>query len=191
MPDEREPTIAVEAELTGNRVALRVERVRLDDGTEALRDVVAHPNSVVIVPVDANGDVVLVRQYRKAAERELLELPAGVLNEGETSPLDAARRELREETGLDAERIIPLGDFFAAPGSMSEQLFSFLATGLFPNPLPADEDERIEVERVPFMQLVSMARLGELHDAKTLASLLLAQPHVAAMMRAAARGSGG
>ena len=191
MPDEREPTIAVEAELTGNRVALRVERVRLDDGTEALRDVVAHPNSVVIVPVDANGDVVLVRQYRKAAGRDLLELPAGVLNDDETSPLDAARRELREETGLDAERIIPLGDFFAAPGSMSEQLFSFLATGLFPNPLPADEDERIEVERVPFMRLVSMARLGEVHDAKTLASLLLAQPHVAAMMRAAARESGG
>ena len=189
MPDEREPTIAVEAELTGNRVALRVERVRLDDGTEALRDVVAHPNSVVIVPVDEDGDVVLVRQYRKAAGRELLELPAGVLNDGETSPLDAARRELREETGLDAERIIPLGDFFAAPGSMSEQLFSFLATGLFPNPLPADEDERIEVERVPFMRLVSMARLGEVHDAKTLASLLLAQPHVAAMMRAAARES--
>ena len=191
MPDEREPTIAVEAELTGNRVALRVERVRLDDGTEALRDVVAHPNSVVIVPVDEDGDVVLVRQYRKAAGRELLELPAGVLNDGETSPLDAARRELREETGLDAERIIPLGDFFAAPGSMSEQLFSFLATGLFPNPLPADEDERIEVERVPFMRLVSMARLGEVHDAKTLASLLLAQPHVAAIMRAAARESGG
>ena len=180
MADEREPTVAVEGEFVGKRVTVRVERVRLDDGSEALRDIVHHPNSVVIVPVDADGNVVLVRQYRKAAGRELLELPAGVMNADEQDPMAAARRELREETGLNCERLSALGDFFAAPGSMSEQLFSFIATGLFEDPLPADADERIEVVRIPFERLVEMARDGQVNDAKTLASMMLAAAYVAA-----------
>ena len=177
MVDEPERTIAVESELAGRRVTLRVERVVLQDGKETLRDIVQHPNSVVIVPLEADGNVVMVRQYRKAAGRELFEFPAGVM-EDDASPLDAARRELREETGLDATELIELGNFFAAPGSMTERLHSFLATGLFPNPLAPDDDERITVERLPFAEAVRMARAGELNDAKTLASLLLAAPHV-------------
>lgn len=177
MADEPERTIAVERELIGQRVTLRVERVVLQDGKETLRDVVHHPSSVVIVPLEDNGDVVMVRQYRKAARRELLEFPAGVMEHDE-SPLDAARRELREETGLDAENLLELGNFFAAPGSMTERLYSFLATGLFPNPLAPDDDERITLERMPFAEAVRLARAGELNDAKTLASLLLAAPYV-------------
>ncbi len=177
MADEPERTIAIESELVGRRVTLRVERVVLEDGTETLRDVVQHPSSVVIVPLESDGNVVMVRQYRKAARRALLEFPAGVM-EDDASPLDAARRELREETGLDATELIELGNFFAAPGSMSEQLFSFLAKGLFANPLAPDDDERITLERMPFAEAVRMARTGELNDAKTLASLLLAAPHV-------------
>ncbi len=175
MADEREPTVAIEGEFVGRRVVVRVERVRLDDGAETLRDIVLHPNSVVIVPIDADGNVVLVRQYRKAAGRDLLELPAGVMNADERDPLAAARRELREETGLNAERLVELGSFFAAPGSMTEQLFSFLATELYYDPLAADVDERIEVIRIPFEECVAMARGGSLNDAKTLASLLLAE----------------
>ncbi len=177
MADEPERTIAIESELVGRRVTLRVERVVLEDGTETLRDVVQHPSSVVIVPLEDDGNVVMVRQYRKAARRALLEFPAGVM-EDDASPLDAARRELREETGLDATELIELGNFFAAPGSMSEQLFSFLAKGLFANPLAPDDDERITLERMPFAEAVRMAQTGELNDAKTLASLLLAAPHV-------------
>lgn len=177
MAAEAERTIGVEGEFAGRRVTLRVERLRLADGTETLRDVVYHPNSVVIAPVDADGNVAMVRQHRHAAGRDLLELPAGVI-EGDASPLEAARRELREETGLDAAELREIGDFFAAPGSMTERLYAFLATGLFPNPLPADEDERITVERVPFAEAVRMARAGELNDAKTLATLLLAAPYV-------------
>ena len=178
MVDEPERTIAVERELIGKRVTLRVERVVLQDGTETTRDVVRHPNSVVIVPLEDDGNVVMVRQYRKAASRELLECPAGVMERDEPL-IDAARRELREETGLDATSLVEIGNFFAAPGSMTERLYSFLATGLFANPLAPDDDERITLERVPFAEAVRMARAGELNDAKTLASLLLAAPHVA------------
>ena len=177
MVDEPERTIAVERELVGKRVTLRVERVVLQDGTETLRDIVQHPSSVVIVPLEDDGNVVMVRQYRKAAGRELLEFPAGVM-EDDATPLDAARRELREETGLDATELVEIGNFFAAPGSMTERLHSFLATGLFANPLAPDDDERITLERLPFAEVVRMARAGELNDAKSLASLLLAAPHV-------------
>ncbi len=177
MADEPERTIAIESELVGRRVTLRVERVVLQDGKETLRDIVQHPSSVVIVPLEDDGNVVMVRQYRKAAGRELLEFPAGVM-EDDASPLDAARRELREETGLDATELIELGNFFAAPGSMTERLHSFLAKGLFANPLAPDDDERITLERMPFAEAVRLARAGELNDAKTLASLMLAAPHV-------------
>ena len=169
-----ETTVALEGEFIGRRITVRLERVRLDDGTETLRDVVRHPNAVVIVPLDVNGQVVMVRQFRKAADETLLELPAGVMDD-DASPLDAARRELREETGLDAEHLQQLGDFYAAPGTMTERLYSFLATGLYERPLPADSDERITVERIPWEQALQMARAGEIHDAKTLASFLMAE----------------
>lgn len=177
MADDVVRVVAVESELVGQRTTLRVERLVLPDGTETLRDTLYHPDSVAILPLDDNGDVVMVRQYRNAAGRELLELPAGAM-ESDELPVDAARRELREETGLDATELIELGNFFAAPGSMTERLHSFLATGLFPNPLAPDDDERIVVERMPFAEAVRRARAGELNDAKTLASLLLAAPHV-------------
>ena len=98
--------------------------------------------------------------------------------EGDEPPIEAARRELREETGMDARELVELGSFFASPGSMTERLHAFLARGLFANPLAPDDDERITIERVPFTEAVRLARAGKLNDAKTLASLLLAAPHV-------------
>ena len=177
MADDAVRVLAVNGQLVGRRSTLRVERLVLPDGTETVRDTLYHPDSVAILPLDDDGNVVLVRQYRSAAGRELLELPAGVI-EGDEPPVDAARRELREETGFDANELVALGSFFASPGSMTERLHSFLARGLFPNPLAPDDDERITLERLPFDEAVRMARAGELNDAKTLASLLLAAPHV-------------
>ena len=177
MADEGVRVLSVLGQLVGHRSTLRVERLVLPDGTETVRDTLYHPDSVAILPLDENGDVVMVRQYRNAAGRELLELPAGVI-EGNEPPLDAARRELREETGFDATELVELGSFFASPGSMTERLHAFLARGLFSNPLAPDDDERITLERVPFDEAVRLARAGELNDAKTLASLLLAAPHV-------------
>ena len=170
-------TIAVERELAGQRTTLRVERLRLSDGTETLRDTLYHPRSVAILPLKENGDVVMVRQYRKAAGSEMLELPAGVLEDYE-SPLDGARRELREETGLDAKELTPVGNFFSSPGSTTERLYAFMARGMFASPLVPDDDERISVVRVSFTEAVQMAREGTLNDAKTIASLLLVAPYV-------------
>jgi len=177
LADDAVRVLAVQGQLVGRRTTLRVERLVLPDGTETVRDTLYHPDSVAILPLEDNGDIVMVRQYRSAAGRELLELPAGVI-EGDEPPIEAARRELREETGLDATELVALGSFFASPGSMTERLHAFLATGLFANPLAPDDDERITLERVPFTEAVLMARAGELNDAKTLASLLLAAPHV-------------
>ena len=176
---EPEVTIAVEREHVGKRIKVRLERIRLADGTETLRDIVQHPDAVVIVAVDGDRNVLFVRQYRRAAGKELTELPAGVMDPGET-PLESALRELREETGHSAARMTKLGSFFSAPGTMTECLHAFLAQELSHDPLPADEDERIEVERMPFDRAVEQARDGAFEDAKTLAALFLATPHLTA-----------
>ena len=175
---EQEVTIESERVFQGRRISVRVERVRLADGTETSRDIVDHPDAVVIVAVEPSGDVLFVRQYRKALGVELLELPAGVMDPGE-EPLQAAQRELREETGYAASELTEMGSFYSAPGTMTELLHAYLATGLVEDPLPADVDERIELERMPFADALAMARAGGLHDAKSLAALLLAEPRVA------------
>lgn len=178
MPDAEE-IIATVREFKGKRVAVRVVRIRLADGTESTRDIVKHPDSVAIVAVDDERNVLFVRQYRTAIGSELLELPAGVLD-GDEDPQAAAQRELREETGYAAGRLIKLGGFYAAPGSVTEYLHSFVATGLRHDPLAPDDDERIVLERVPLADAVRRARSGELQDAKTIASLMMAEAHLAA-----------
>lgn len=176
---EPEITVNSERKYVGNRISVRLEHVRLSDGTESTRDIVDHPDAVVILAIDDGGRVLFVRQYRKAVETELLELPAGVMNPGETEPLATAQRELREETGYAAGQLILLGSFYSAPGTMTELLHSFLARDLTYDPLPADHDERIELVRMPFSEAVDAARSGSLQDSKTLASLFLATPFVA------------
>jgi len=171
---EPEVTISSERTYEGRRISVRLERVRLADGMESTRDIVDHPNTVVILAIDDDGNVLFVRQYRKAPERELLELPAGVMELGET-PVESAQRELREETGYSAGAMFEMGSFYSAPGTMTELLYSFLARDIRYDPLPADEDERIELERMSFDEAVSLARAGGIRDAKTLASLFLAQ----------------
>ena len=161
----------------GRRFGVRVHRVRLADGTEAVREVAEHPNSVVIVAVDDDQNLLLVHQYRFAVGCELLELPAGVI-EGDDSPIASAQRELREETGFAADELEELGHFYAGPGGMTECMYAFLGTGLTHDPLAPDADERIELARMGFREAVEIARAGGFHDAKTIASLLLAERRV-------------
>ena len=166
-----EPTLSSERLYTGRVVGLRIDTVRLPDGSPGTREVIEHANAVVVAPLNAQGHVTLVRQYRKPIEQALLELPAGGLDPGET-PEQGALRELQEEIGQYPGTLEPLGGFYAAPGYSQEFLHLFLATDLQPSKLPHDHDEYIEVETVPLDEAVAMVLSGAICDAKSVAGLL-------------------
>jgi ADP-ribose pyrophosphatase len=158
----------------GRAFTIRRDTLRLPDGHETRFDIVEHVGSVIILPVDEQGNLLFVRQYRHAAGLDLLELPAGTLDEGE-APEACARREVREETGMAAGHLVHLGGFYLAPGYSTEYMHVYLATELRPDPLEADEDEFLSVESIPVDTALASARWGEIADAKTLAAILLAQ----------------
>ena len=161
----------------GRAFTIRRDTLRLPDGHETRLDIVEHHGSVVIIPLDDKGNLVFVRQYRHATGLDLLELPAGTLNKGE-SPETCARREIREETGMAAGKLEHLGGFYLAPGYSTEYMNVYLATDLRPDPLEADADEFLSVERVPLAETLSMVGRSEIPDAKSLAALLLARPYL-------------
>ncbi len=170
-------TIQSETVYQGRVFDVRRDQVRLPNGAQTRLDIVEHEPAVALLPVDAEEQVWFVRQYRHAAGRELLELPAGVVEKGE-APEACAQRELREEIGMAAGRLQKIGAFFLAPGYSTEYMYVFLARDLSPAPLEADEDEVLSVEQVPLGEVLRMASEGAIHDAKSLAALLLAQPHL-------------
>ena len=154
----------------GRIATVRVDRFRYDDGEEADREIVAHPGSVAIVAHDGER-LYLVRQPREAVnEPELLELPAGKLDEDGEGPLDTAKRELAEEIGKGARTWTHLTSFYTSPGFVDEQCHVFLATDLYDESADADEDERIEIVTVPLAELDDAIR--GCRDAKSLAGLL-------------------
>jgi ADP-ribose pyrophosphatase len=155
---------------TGKIVTLRVDEIALPRGGTALREVVRHPGAVVVAAVDSDAHVYLVRQYRHAVGRYLLELPAGGL-EPDEEPLAAAQRELREEVGLQARDWVYLGSFFSTPGFVDEHLHAYLARDLTVVPTDPDDDEDISVVRYPLTGLLD--HLEDVPDAKTMATLLL------------------
>ena len=157
---------------TGRVFTVRNDRVELPGGRVTSLDVVQHGGAVVIVPIMADGRYVMIRQYRHAAQKTLLEFPAGTLEEGE-DPADCAQRELREETGFAADTFQRLGGFYLAPGYSTEYLHIYIARGLSESPLPADEDEMVTVEIVTPDDLQGSIAAGELQDAKSLAALQL------------------
>lgn len=163
--------------LKGRAFAIRRDLMKTPDGRETKFDIIEHGGSVVIVPLDADGNLLFVRQYRHAAGADLLELPAGTLDEGEPPELCAAR-EIREETGFAAGKLEKLGDFYLAPGYSTEFMSVFLATELTHDPLEADADEFLSLERIPVAEALEMAEQGKMPDAKSLAALLLARPRL-------------
>ena len=166
----REETIASERLYEGRIVNLRRDTQRLADGSEAIREVVEHAQAVVIVAFDDRGRIAFVRQWRSPAGRPLLELPAGVVEEGEDPEFSAAR-ELQEEAGLKPGSLLPLPRFYVAPGWTDEYLHGFLARDCEPSRLAADGDERIIVEFHTLGEAMDMVASAEIEDAKTIICL--------------------
>ncbi len=169
-----EQTIGEETIYRGKLLTIRKDRVRLPNGRETVREVVVHPGAVAIVPLLLDGRVILVRQYRYAAGRALLEIPAGTLDQPGESPAAAAARELAEETGYTATDYRELAAFFTAPGFCTEKITVYLATGLTHGAQDQMEDEDIALEIVPLADAPALIASGDIADAKTIAGLLLA-----------------
>jgi len=157
-----------------------VDTVREGDQTYT-REVVHHSGSAVIVPVFEDGSVALVRQYRHPAVRYLLEVPAGTLNRGER-PEDGAARELEEELGFVAGKLIKLSEFFVSPGFCEEKMWVYLATEMTETKQQLEDDEIMDVVRLPFAQALEMITAAEIEDAKTIIGLMLAAPRIGPSM---------
>ena len=161
---------------SGRVFDVTIDTVREGDKT-CVREVVHHPGSAVILPAFADGTIALVRQYRHPAVRYLLELPAGTLNDKEL-PEEGAARELEEELGLVAGNLEKISEFFVSPGFCEEKMWLYLATDLTETQQRLEDDEMLEVVRLPIDRALQMITDGEIEDAKTIIGLMLAAPRV-------------
>ncbi len=162
---------------TGLVFEVERDRLREDSGLELVREVVRHPGGAGGLPLFADGRIALVRQYRHPARRELLEIPAGRIEKGE-SPEACARREIEAEVGVRVGQVEKLAEFYTTPGFCQEKLYIYLATDLTPGPQSLDHDEVIEIVHLPLAEAVRLVREGKIEDAKTIIALLLAAESV-------------
>ena len=169
--------IKSEVLLQGRAFKVRRDYLKTPDARETKLEIIEHGGSVVLIPIDQEGNLLFVRQYRHAVGKDLLELPAGTRN-GDEPYEQCAAREIREETGMEANYLRKVGEFYLVPGYSTEFMAVFLATELKENPLDADEDEFLDVEKIPLKKAVEMAEHGEIQDAKSLAALLLGKSHL-------------
>ena len=158
----------------GKIILVEKWRVSLPDGREAAREVVIHKGAAAIVPVDAQGMVTLVRQHRVALDTFTWEIPAGKLDSVSEDPLDCAKRELEEETGLRAANWRRLSHVITTPGFCTEQISIYLATELSQHEAHADQDEFLRLQKMPLDEAVNRVMAGEFRDAKTCLGLLMA-----------------
>ena len=157
----------------GRVIRVTVDKVQLEDGTTSTREIVHHHGGACILPVDADGSVTMVRQFRYAFGEEIWELPAGKLEKGE-DPRDSGLRELREETGLIPGVFESMGVSYSSPGILAERIYLYFAKDLKQGPTQPDDGEFVETVWIPYQELMDMARRGEIVDGKTLAGLLKA-----------------
>lgn len=154
----------------GRLLRLRVVTVRLPNGSETTREIVEHPGAVAVIPVLDDGRILLTRQYRTAARRQMIEIPAGTLETGE-SPLSCAKREVVEETGCAAKRMHRIFSCYLAPGYSTERIHFFLASDLFPKKVEQPEDETIKLQTISLEEGLRAIRRGQIQDAKTICAL--------------------
>ena len=166
-----EETLSSQLIYDGRAVKLRVDSVRLDNGRQTTREIVEHSDCIAVVVIDKNDNVLLVKQFRKPVEKELLEIPAGGIDTGE-DPEEAVSRELREEIGYMPRKVQRLGGFYSAPGYCSEYIYLYLATDLVPSQLIAEDTEEINIVRIPLKEIPDLIATGRICDAKSIAGLL-------------------
>jgi ADP-ribose pyrophosphatase len=159
---------------SGKLLKVWLERVELPDGRQVSLEVIHHPGSVVILPMDEQGNIWFTNQYRHPVRQMLLELPAGTLEAGE-SPKDCAGREIKEEIGMAAKSIEEIGKFYLVPGYSNELMHVFLAKGLYPSKLEQDYGEYIELNVLPMQEVFALLDKGKFLDAKTAAVLGMAR----------------
>ena len=163
--------VSSETIFKGRVFKLNRDQVREPGGIEATREIIVHPGSVVVLPVLSDGRILMIRQYRHAAAQNLWELVAGHREEHETF-LEAAPRELQEETGYTAQRFTKLLEFYPSPGLLSEKMVVFLAEGLTKGKAKQEEDEKISQRAFTLAELEEWIRGGKIKDAKSIAGIL-------------------
>ena len=177
MKDEKElleRKVASRSVYEGKVLNLCVDDVALPDGRPAVREYVKQVNAVAVLPLTDAGEVLCVRQYRYAHGRVMLEVPAGKLDSFTEDPVLGARRELREETGAECASLIPLGGFIGSPAILSEVVHLYLARGLSFHEADPDDDEFLDLCKIPLSTLVDMVLAGEIEDGKTQTLILKA-----------------
>ncbi len=159
----------------GKVVHLYKDIVTLPNGGESIREFVKHLGAVCVVPITDEGEIILERQFRYAVGETLIEIPAGKLDSADEDPLEAALRELREETGAVPDKIIPMGVYYGSPAIMGEKIHMYMARGLKFGKNDLDKDEFLEVFRLPVEDAVEMVLRGEIADGKTQVGILRAK----------------
>ena len=174
--DMREKQLSYEYFFEGKFMKARLDQVELPNGKTAPREVCEHVGGVGVLPIDKDGNVILVRQFRYPYDTELLEIPAGKLDHGEGESIaDCGARELKEETGCTAGRMVPLGCVYPSPGFLTEVVHLFAALDLTEGEMQPDEDEFVEVVRLPIAEAENMVARDEIRDAKTALALYRAR----------------
>ncbi len=169
-----EKKIDSKAVYRGRLLHVFCDTVILPNGNEAIRDLIRHIGAVAVLPITDDGNVIIEHQFRYPVNEVLLEIPAGKLDSKDEDRLEAVKRELREETGYSAREWIELGDLYPTPAYSDEVIRTYIAKGLMKGDRELDEDEFIEVERIPLSTLVEDVMSGKIKDAKTQIAILKA-----------------
>ncbi len=172
-----EKTMKSEKIYEGKILSVRIDTVELPDKKYSKREIVEHPGAVAIVPITREDEIVFVKQFRKATETVLLEIPAGKLEINE-QPVECAKRELKEETGLDAEKMEYIFDYFSSPGYTNEKIHIFIATGVIPGEATPEDDEYIDVVKININEAMDMIHNGTIKDGKTIIGIFMAYERI-------------
>lgn len=171
-----EKKLSSEEIFDGVAIHLFRDEILLPNGNKGVREVVRHPGAVCVLPLTEDGEVIFVNQFRYALNKVTLEVPAGKLEKGE-DPTEAALRELSEETGIEAKKIVPMGALYTTPALMDEIIYMYIATDLSQGEQHLDEDEFVNAIKIPLGKAVEMVMNGEIRDAKTQTIILKADKY--------------